>query len=50
MPQWVEGMGHLLLVGAPRLFWGDATPLLDCRGASEACCCSTWNMAVLEGR
>ena len=39
-PQWVNGGGHLLLVGAPKLFWGDATPLLDCTGASEACCCN----------
>ena len=48
--QEAKRLGYLLFVGAPRLFWGDATPLPDGSGAREACCCSTWKMAVLDGR
>ena len=42
---------HLLLVvGVPRLFWGVSPLLLAPTGASAACCCRMWKMAVLEGR
>ena len=48
----VMGRGaHLLLVvGAPRLFWGVSPLLLETTGARAACCCRMWKMAVLEGR
>ena len=42
---------HLLLVvGVPRLVWGVSPLLLGTTGASAACCCRMWKMAVLEGR
>ena len=41
---------HLLLVGALRLCCGVRALLPDWSGAIAACCCSTWKIAVLEGR